>query len=97
VGGSLLFLETARQGALALEQLRDNDVSLVVDAGEKHPGERVQNRRVIALVVSGVLLAVFLLALQTAFGVPALKLEIMASAVAALAGIFLFTLIARLN
>jgi hypothetical protein len=65
IGSSgLLALGATRQIGMTLEQLRDDDLAVIAARQEYHSRDARLNRRTVSLVRSGVMLAVFLLALQ---------------------------------
>ncbi len=97
VGTGLLFFETARQFGLLLEQLREDDFLMAVEAGELYPRERRLNRRTVALVASAVISVVFLLTLQIALRSSGSMVQLSASLVAAVSAVILFIFIARID
>ena len=97
MGTGLLFFETTRQMGLTLEQLRDNDLSLTVDTTEARPQEPKRRGRTMNLVTCLLVFAVFLAALQVSLRSPSPAVQISASVLAAISGIILFILIARIN
>ncbi len=93
----LLFLGAARQVEMTLEQVRDNDLAMVVERQDYSGGERRLNRRTLSLVRSGVALAVFLPALQLALSSREGMLQFAAGMTAIVAAVALSIFIARIE
>ncbi len=93
----LLFLGAARQVEMTLEQVRDNDLAMVVERQDHAGGESRLNRRTLALVRSGVALAVFLPALQLALSSREGMLQFAAGMTAVVAAVALSIFIARIE
>lgn len=97
VGSSLLFIETTRQAGLTLEQLRDNDLSLLVETVDAPSREHRPKQRTVRVAACAATLVIFLVALQIGIQSPSSALRITAGTVAALSGVILFMLISRIN
>ncbi|MBI2821141.1 MAG: hypothetical protein HYX74_02855 [Acidobacteria bacterium] len=97
VGAGLLFFASTRQVALALGQLRDNDFSLVVEAGERPSREESARRSLAGVLGFAMLLAVFIVALQVGFRSSLPDTRLAATLVAMISGGLLLLLVARIE
>lgn len=93
----LLLLGAARQVGMTLEQVRDNDMAMIVDRQEYERRDARLNRRTASLVRSGIALAVFLLALQLMLNSRGGILQLAAGLTAAAAAIALFIFVAKID
>jgi hypothetical protein len=93
---ALLTLSGMRQMAVTLEQMRDNDLALEVEAQPSEQQDRRRNRRTAAVIRSGFGLVLFLIALQVAQR-SAGALQVGATAVAALCAAAVCILVARIE
>jgi hypothetical protein len=98
IGSSgLLALGATRQFGMALEQLRDDDLAVLTDHQEYDRRDARLNRRTMSLIRSGVVLGVFLLALQLTLSSRGGILQIAAGLAAVAAAAALSVFIARIE
>lgn len=95
VGAGLLAFATTRQVGLTLEQMRDNDISLIVEAGEDRAAEEQSSRFTASVIGFAILLALFVSSLQVAFRAATPAFKIGSSVVALVCGLGLFALVLR--
>ncbi|HYK89947.1 MAG TPA: hypothetical protein VE398_14320 [Acidobacteriota bacterium] len=96
-GSGLLFLGAARQVGATLEQVRDNDLAVVLDQQASSGSDARSNRRVGSLIRSGVALVVFLLALQVALNSRGSGLQLAAGITAIVSAVILSIFVARIE
>jgi hypothetical protein len=97
VGSGLMILAAARQSAMLLEQVRDNDLALLLDRQESGPAEAKQNRRFLSMIRSAVTLAVFVLAAFLAYGSSRVAVRFVAGVVAAISALALAIFVAKIE
>ena len=93
----LLMLGAARQVGMTLEQVRDNDLAMIVDRQEHDSRDARLNRRAVAMVRSTIALAVLLLALHFALNSKEGVLKMTAALIAAAAAVALSLFVARIE
>jgi hypothetical protein len=93
----LMLLTAARQVGVFLEQVRDNDLAIVVDRQEYESSEAKLNRRTIALVRSTLALAAFLLTVYFTVHAPGGAVKLVAGSAAAISAAFLALFVARIE
>ncbi len=93
----LMLLTAARQVGLLLEQVRDNDLAIVIDRQEYESGEAKLNQRTMSLVRSTMALAVFLLTIHLSFNATGGTLKLLAGSAAAISAVILAVFVARIE
>jgi hypothetical protein len=93
----LMLLTAARQVGLLLEQVRDNDLALVLNRQEYESGEAKLNQRTMALVRSTMALAIFLLAIHFSFNAAGGPLKMLAGSAAAISAVVLAVFVTRIE
>lgn len=93
----LMVLAAVRQAAMLLEQVRDNDLALLLDRQESEPAEAQRNRRFLSMIRSAVTLGIFVLAALVAYGSSRVAVRIVAGAVAAISALTLTIFVAKIE
>ncbi len=93
----LMVLTAARQAGVLFEQVRDNDLAIVMDQQEFESSEARLNRRTMSLVRSTLALAVFLLAVYLSSHAAQGALKLVAGATAAISAAALALFVARIE
>ena len=97
VGSGLLLLTGLRQAAITLEQVRDNDLGLLLEREAADSGEDHRNRRVASLIHVGLLLTVVLFSLAVAHSSASSSLRWGGSLAALFSAVVLCILVARIK
>lgn len=92
----LLLMSATRQVAVTLEQVRDNDVALLVEGPEDEPREELRTRRVASAIRSALALGLLLLSAEIA-GQSSGALAAAATAAAAASAVALCAVMARIK
>jgi len=93
----LMLLTAARQVGMLLEQVRDNDLAMVIDRQEHESGEAKLNRRTMSLVRSTLALAVFLLAVYFSINATGGTVKLVAGSAAAISAVVLALFVSRIE
>ncbi len=93
----LMMLTAARQAGILFEQVRDNDLAIVMDHQEFESSEARLNRRTMSLVRSTLALAVFLLSVYLSSHATGGTLKLVAGAAATISAAVLALLVARIE
>lgn len=97
VSSGLLMISAVRQVAITLEQVRDNDLALVLDRQETETPDTSRNRRAVSLIGSAISLVLFLLLIQLIPRAGGGALEWLAGAAAVLSAVSLCILLNRIK
>ncbi|MBF8305377.1 MAG: hypothetical protein HW398_565 [Acidobacteria bacterium] len=97
VSSGLLAMSAVRQVAITMEQVRDNDLALVLDRQEAEDPNGGRNRSIASLIGSAIALVSFLFFLQLAFHAGGGALGLLAGAAAAVAAAALSVLLSRIE
>jgi len=92
----LLFLTGVRQAGIVLEQVRDNDLALEIESEPEDGRSAKRNRRVAAVIHSGIGLVLFLFSLRMALQSSG-SLQLAATAAAGVCAVAIFILVARIE
>jgi hypothetical protein len=93
----LMLLTAARQVGMFLEQVRDNDLAIVMDRQEYESSEAKLNQRTMSLVRSTLALAVFLLTVYFSVHAPGGAVKLVAGSAAAISAVVLALFVARIE
>jgi hypothetical protein len=93
----LMLLTAARQAGMLLEQVRDNDLALLLDRQELEPGDAKRNRRTLSMIRSAIALAVFVLAAYLAYGSSGTAVRTVAGTMAAISAVVLAIFVAKIE
>lgn len=97
VSSGLLMMTAIRQAAITLEQVRDDDLALVLDRQEVESPDTSRNRRVVSLIGAAISLVLFLLFLQLIPRAGGGALEWLSGAAAVLSAVALCILLSRIK
>jgi hypothetical protein len=97
LSSGLLAMSAVRQVAITMEQVRDNDLALVLDRQETEDPNGGRNRRIASLIGSAIALVLFLFFLQLAFRAGGGALGLLAGAAAAVSAVALSVLLSRIE
>jgi len=92
----LLLMSATRQMAITLEQVRDNDVALLVEGPDDDTREEIRTRRVASAIRSALALGLLLLAAEIAHQTSG-TISVVATTAAAVSAIVLCAVIARIK
>ncbi len=93
----LMLLAAVRQAGMLLEQVRDNDLALLLDRQELEPSDAKRNRRTRTMIRSAVTLAVFVLAAYLAHSSSRAAVRVVAGVGAVLSAFVLAILVAKIE
>ena len=93
----LMVLTAMRQVGMFLEQVRDNDLAIVMDRQEYESSEANLNQRTISLVRSTLALAAFLLTVYFSVHAPGGAVKLVAGSAAAISAVVLALFVARIE
>jgi hypothetical protein len=93
----LMLLTAARQVGMILEQVRDNDLAIVMDHQEYESSEAKLNQRTISLIRSTLALVVFLLTVYFTVHAPGAAVKLVAGSAAAISAVVLALFVARIE
>jgi len=97
ISTGLLAMSAVRQVAITMEQVRDNDLALVLDRQETESPNGGRNRRVISLIGGAISLVFFLFSLQLLSRAGGGALGLLAGSVAVAAAAALSILVSRIE
>ena len=97
VSSGLLAMSAVRQVAITMEQVRDNDLALVLDRQDVESPDGSRNRRVVSLIGSAISLVLFLFFLQLASRAGGGVLGLLAGGAAVVSAVALSILVSRIE
>ncbi len=93
----LMLLTAARQVGLLMEQVRDNDLGIIIDHQEYESSEARLNQRTMSLIRSTLALVAFLLAVYFSINASGGTLKLVAGSAAAISAVVLALFVARIE
>jgi hypothetical protein len=93
----LMLLAAARQAGMLLEQVRDNDLALLLERQEAEPGDARKTRRALSMIRSAMALSVFLLAACLAYGSSGAAIRIVTGTTAVISALLLASFVAKIE
>ncbi len=93
----LMLLTAARQAGMLFEQVRDNDIAMIIERQDYESDRTGPVRRALTLTRSAAALAVFLLALYLAYDTRGGAVQLAAGTVAVISAIVLAVFVARID